>query len=215
MKLSGLLYFHRISDIRKAGMPGPLKNKGVFEKLWGKNALQKVILTTTMWDEVDQETGETREEDLRSTYWKLMLLGGSTTNRFRQTRKSAFTVIDPLIDAANICFSVILQQELEDMRRKLSSSSRADGEELLLKMERYLKQRENLLRRIRDEIKRSDDKMRLGPLQVEYEQLKINMESTISDMRRLNIKLGKSLVKMADKFISSNNFTFKLFMVTH
>ena len=36
------------------------KNLGIFEELCGKNTLQKVISTkTTMWDEVDQETGYT------------------------------------------------------------------------------------------------------------------------------------------------------------
>ena len=212
MKLSGLLYFHRISDNRMAG--SPLKNLGMFEELCGKNALQKVILTTTMWDDVDQETGETREGELRSTYWRPMLQRNSTTNRFERTRESAFTVIDPLIDTANIRFSALLQQELKDMRKKLSSSSRAAGRELVSTMELFLTQREDLLRRIRNEIKRraDDEMMVLEPLQDEYQKLKINMESTINDMRRLKIPLGKRLVKMTDKFFSSN-FTFKLFMV--
>ena len=215
MKLSGLLCFHRISDNRKAGTP--LKNLGMFEELCGKNTLQKVILTTTFWDvdEVDQKTGETREGELRSGYWRPMLQRNSTTNRFLRTRESAFTDIDPLIDTANIRFSALLQQELADMRKKLSSRSRATGEELLLTMERHLWQREDLLRRIRNEIKRrADDEMILEPLQDEYQKLKINMESTINEMRRLKIPLGKRLVKMTDKFFSSN-FTFKLFMVAH
>ena len=210
MKLSGLLYFHRISDNRMAGTP--LRNLGMFEELCGKNALQKVILTTTMWDEVDQETGETREGELRSTYWRPMLQRNSTTNRFSRTRESAFTVIDPLIDTANIRFSALLQQELKDMRKKLSSSSRIAGQELVSTMELILSQREDLLRRIRNEIKRRDEMMILEGLQDEYQKLKINMESTMNDMRRLKIPIGKRLVKMTDKFFSSN-FTFKLFMV--
>jgi len=213
MKLSGLLYFHRISDNRKTGTP--LKNLGMFEELCGKNTLQKVILTTTLWDEVDQKTGETREGELRSGYWLPMLQRNSTTNRFRRTRESAFTVIDPLIDTANIRFSALLQQELADMRKKLSSRSRATGQELLLTMELLLGQREDLLRRIRNEVKRrADDEMILEPLQDEYQKLKTNMESTINEMRRLKIPLGKRLVKMTDKFFSSS-FTFKLFMVAH
>jgi len=216
MKLSGLLYFHRISDIRLAGTS--LKYIGMFEELCGKKTLQNVILTTTMWDDVDQETGESREGELRSSYWLPMLDRDSTTNRFRKTRESAFTVIDPLIETANIRFSALLQQELTDMRRKLSSTSRATGRELLSTMELLLRQREDLLRRIRNEIKRrADNEMILEPLQDEYQKLKTNMESTINDMRRLKIPLGKRLVKMTDKFFSNHdsNFTFKLFMVAH
>ena len=184
----------------------------MFEELCGKNAPQKVILTTTMWDEVDQETGETREGELRSRYWRPMLQRNSTTNRFRRTRESAFTVIDPLIDTANIRFSALLQLELADMRQKLP---RATRQELLSTMESLLEQREDLLRRIRNEIKRRvDDDMILEPLQDEYQKLKINMESMINEMRRSKIPIGKHLVKMTDKFFSSN-FTFKLFMVAH
>lgn len=213
MKLSGLLYFHRISDNRTVG--APFKNLGKFEELCGKNNLQKVILTTTMWDEVDQETGEKREEELKSKYWRPMLQRKSTTDRFKRTRESAFTVIDPLIDTANIRFSALLKQELEDTRKKLSSSSRVAGQEFLSKMEDFLKQREDLLCEIRDELKRrADNEMILKPLQDKYQKLKNNMESTINEMRRLKIPLGKRLVKMTDKFLSSN-FTFRLFMVAH
>jgi len=215
MKLSGLLYFHRISDNRKTG--SPLRILGMFEELCGKDTLQKVILTTTMWDEVDRETGETRETDLKSRYWRPMLQRHSTTNRFGRTRESAFTVIDPLIDTENKQFSTLLRQELKDMRKKLSSNSRVAGEELLSTMEVLLSQREDLLRRIRNEVKRrADDEMILEPLEDEYQKLKINMESTINDMKKLKIPLGKRLVKMTDKFFSSNfKFTFKLFMVAH
>ena len=210
MKLSGLLYFHKISDIRLAGTS--LKYLGMFEDLCGKKSLQKVILTTTMWDDVDQETGETREGELQSTYWLPMMERDSTTSRFKGTRESAFTVIDPLIETANTRFSALLQQELTDMRKKLSST----GRELLCTMELLLRQREDLLRRIRTEIKRrADDEMVLESLQEEYQMLKMSMESTISDMRRLKIPLGKRLVKMTDKFFSNSSFTFKLFMVAH
>ena len=41
----------------------PLKNLRMFEELCGKDALKNVILTTTMWDEVDEETGLARESN--------------------------------------------------------------------------------------------------------------------------------------------------------
>ena len=50
-----------------------LKNLQMFEELCGKDALKNVILTTTMWDEVDEETGLAREEQLKNIYWKPMI----------------------------------------------------------------------------------------------------------------------------------------------
>ena len=53
--LSGLLYFHRISDNRMASTF--LKVLHMFEELCGKKAFHNVILMT-MWDKIDEETGE-------------------------------------------------------------------------------------------------------------------------------------------------------------
>ena len=154
--LSGLLYFHRISNNRMAGTP--LKNLRMFEELCGKNAFHNVILTTTMWDEVDEETGEERERELKTKYWRKMLERGSTTKRFLRTRESAFDVIEPLIEAANHRRSVLLQDELVDMRKSLPETSA--GRELFSEMGQLVSQRKELLRRIQHEMRKSDgDKM--------------------------------------------------------
>ena len=73
----------------------PLKNIRMFQELFGGKSFKNVILTTTMWDEVDVETGASREEELKSN-WKSMIAGGSSTRRFIGTRDSAFHVIAPL-----------------------------------------------------------------------------------------------------------------------
>ena len=198
--LSGLLYFHRISDNRMAGTP--LKNLRMFEELCGKNAFQNVILTTTMWDEVDKETGEDRERELKTKYWRSMLERSSTTSRFLRTRESAFDLIDPLIEAANKRSSVLLQSELVDMRKSLPAT--AAGLELFSTMGQLVSQREDLLRRIRNEMKRSDgDKMILEPLQEEHQKLQSNLEATVLEMRRLRLPLGQRLLIMTDKFFST------------
>ena len=97
---------------------------------------------------------------------------------------------------ANIQFLALLQQEMEDMCKKLPLTTQ---QELLSTMEHLLKQCEDLLGWIRNEIKSgAGDDMILKPLQDEYQKLKVNMESTIKDMRGLNIPIGKHLVKMTD-----------------
>ena len=78
----------------------PLKNLPMFEQLCGKKTFKNVILTTTMWDEVDEPMGATREEELKSIYWKAMIDRGSSIGRFEGTRDSAFRLIAPLLDAA-------------------------------------------------------------------------------------------------------------------
>ena len=124
----------------------PLKNLRMFEELCGKNAFQSVILTTTMWDEVDKEVGEERERELKTKYWQSMLERNSTTSRFLRTRESAFDLIEPLIEAANVRSSVLLQDELVDLRKTLPAT--AAGQELFSAMGQLVSQREDPLRQI-------------------------------------------------------------------
>jgi len=185
----------------------PLKNLRMFEELCGRNSFQNVILATTMWDDIDEETGVAREAELKSKYWRGMLDRNSTTGRFLRTRESAFTLIDPLIAEANTRSSVLLQREMVDMRKKLPATSA--GQELFSKMELLVRQREDLLNRIRNEMKRADgDKMVLEPLQEEHESLRINLESTVKEMLRLKLPLGKRLLNMTEKFASKFTFAF-------
>ena len=185
----------------------PLKNLRMFEELCGKNAFHNVILATTMWDEVDEETGEAREHELKTKYWQAMLAQNSTTSRFMRTRESAFELIDPLIDTANKRSFVQIQQEMVDMRKQLPLTSA--GQKLYSEMELLVSQREDLLCRIRDEMKRAKgDEMISEALQEEHQKLQLSLESTVNEMRRLKLPLGQRLLNMTDKF--SNKF--KLFM---
>ena len=179
----------------------------MFEELCGKNAFHNVILATTMWDEVDKETGEAREHELKTKYWQAMLAQNSTTSRFMRTRESAFELIDPLIDTANKRSFVQIQQEMVDMRKQLPLTSA--GQKLYSEMELLVSQREDLLCRIRDEMKRAKgDEMISEALQEEHQKLQLSLESTVNEMRRLKLPLGQRLLNMTDKF--SNKF--KLFM---
>ena len=51
----------------------PLKNLRMFEKLCGEE-FDSIILTTTMWNEVDDNLGNGREDELKTLYWKSMTL---------------------------------------------------------------------------------------------------------------------------------------------
>ncbi|KAF8159709.1 hypothetical protein B0H34DRAFT_858458 [Crassisporium funariophilum] len=118
IKLSGLLFFHRISDNRMAGTP--LKHLKTFRKLCGNAAFGHVILVTTMWDEVSENEGNQREDELRSKYWHSMIAGGSRTGRFDRTRDSAWDIVSQFQGAR--C-SILLQRELVDLSMDLADTS--------------------------------------------------------------------------------------------
>ncbi|KAI6125339.1 P-loop containing nucleoside triphosphate hydrolase protein [Pisolithus croceorrhizus] len=93
--LAAILYFHRISDNRMAGTP--LKNLRFFEKLCGKNAMSKVTLVTTMWDEVDTEVGTERLKELKGVHWKSMVSQGSTMFECEDARGSPVKLLRQIV----------------------------------------------------------------------------------------------------------------------
>ena len=75
----------------------PLRNLAVFKDVCGDGNLKNVVLVTTMWDEVaDQSVSSRREEELLSSFWKDMIDLGSRTCRFQGTPESAWEIINGL-----------------------------------------------------------------------------------------------------------------------
>ena len=94
--LSGIIYLHRISDVRMDGSSN--KYVKIFQRLCGRNALKNVLLTTTQWSNVDQAQGEKREGELRGgDFWGGLITGGATVARFMGTRESGLELIDKLM----------------------------------------------------------------------------------------------------------------------
>lgn len=64
--LHSIIYLHRITDRRMQG--AARKNIRMFRQLCGNDdALSKVHLVTTMWDQVDESVGLRREKELVAT----------------------------------------------------------------------------------------------------------------------------------------------------
>ena len=100
----------------------PLRNFRMFAELCGKIAAKKVVLVTTMWDKVQQDTGISREKDLFENSWKTMITWGASTARFLNSADSAWKVIDPILSLKQPVAEVLLLQELVDLKRPLSET---------------------------------------------------------------------------------------------
>ena len=169
-----------------------LKNFRMFEGICGRAAFKNVILTTTMWDEVDEETGATREEELKGIYWKAMIDRHSSTGRFIGTRDSAFRLIAPLLDEANTRNRLLLQKELVDLDLRLSETHA--GQKLRSEIKHLARQQQELLHQIREELKRPNNATSLQSLMEEYEELKKTSGSLLTQMADLQVPLGRQLM---------------------
>ena len=117
--LSGLLFFHRISDNRMGN--SPLRLLETFKNICGHDAFQNVVLVTTMWDDVTPEEGAAREQELQRTYWKHMISRGSRMKRCSNTKESAWHIISDFKPGARR--PLLLQKELVDERKPLAETT--------------------------------------------------------------------------------------------
>lgn len=173
----------------------PLKNLRNFEELCGKNMLRNIVLTTTMWDNVDQDTGNTRERDLEF-FWKGMITRGSTIRRFEGTRDSAFQVIRPLLDAANDQHQLHLQKEVLDVELRLCTTPA--GQKLRPTLQVMTRQQRELQKKMLQQLGNAHNATVLESLVQEYEALKQNPDfvELLRGLQELGIPLGRRFTNM-------------------
>jgi len=92
-KLAGLLYFHRISDVKMGGVS--TRNFKMFRKLCGETTLKNVVVVTNMWGGVDLGVGERREAELGGSddFFKPALAKGAQMARHENTADSAQRIL--------------------------------------------------------------------------------------------------------------------------
>ena len=170
IRLSGLLFFHRISDNRMGG--SPLKYLEMFQNLCGPEALKNVVLVTTMWDEVEEEEGRQREAELSEKYWNTMLELDCRISRFLNTKESAWNIVSQFQKAR--C-TVLLQRELVDLRLELAATSA--GRTLFSSLIEFIKKLKEILAQIEAKLKQNQDPKN----RIVVEQQKKATEQTLRD----------------------------------
>jgi hypothetical protein len=121
IQISGLIYFHRISDATP--MEGtPLRNWRAFEKICG-DRFSKVVLATTMWGSVDNDVGGVKEQQLVD-FWKANIARGWSMQRFLRNHLSAADVLAPILEHVTKR-PLQLQKEISDFHLSLVQTSAA------------------------------------------------------------------------------------------
>jgi hypothetical protein len=98
IRLSGILYLHRISDNRIA--KSAVRNLDALKAMCGDEALRNVVFATTMWDEVPPRVALRREQELHKLFWRPMLDTGARAMRFVGSFDSAWEIIDAILRQA-------------------------------------------------------------------------------------------------------------------
>ncbi|PPQ78241.1 hypothetical protein CVT24_006502 [Panaeolus cyanescens] len=194
--LSGILYFHRISDNRMAGTP--LKNLQMFQSLCGKDAYDKITLVTTMWDEVDEDVGVFREKQLKEKYWKPMIDGRkdkrAQMERFVTTQQSAIKVLlKSLGEHGSRQRTLQLQKEIDQLGRDLPETHA--GKRMYSKLEALYERQQKVLEDLRKELKQEDtDQTIVEMLKEEHQKAAQEMEALAHDLQQMKLTVPARLL---------------------
>ncbi|KAH6639505.1 P-loop containing nucleoside triphosphate hydrolase protein [Boeremia exigua] len=135
LKLSGIIYLHRIPDVRVGG--SGVKNLRMFRGLCGEDNLGSVVLATTMWDSIahDLSIGEVRESKLKEdpNLWGKMIDQGSMVLRHDRGETSGMEILRYLIGRREK-ITLAIQKELNDEKKPLNDTGA--GAALVSEMER-------------------------------------------------------------------------------
>ncbi|KAG6820495.1 hypothetical protein H0H93_016302 [Arthromyces matolae] len=119
MKLAGVVYLHEICQSRMLGTAR--KNLDMFNKLVGEGATQNVILATTKWNDIPEEVGERREEQLRERHWRWMFDLGARPARFTGSFDSGWDILHLILDSTGThdVNTVEIQKEIVEIKKIL------------------------------------------------------------------------------------------------
>ncbi|KIL90082.1 hypothetical protein FAVG1_06820 [Fusarium avenaceum] len=196
IKLSGILYLHRITDRRLGG--SAKKNLMMFRKLCGTDGLKNVILVTTMWEDEQKGTGAKREQELIETngFWGALVEEGAQVNRHDNTRQSAKFLLKSIAKKDPVIISI--QKEMVSEHKDLNETEAGKGlnSDILMAEQRVKKEMLEALQMERqarmDQDKRSAEELsqfresmqeKIDHLNQERENLKISLQE-MKEQRR-------------------------------
>ena len=188
IKLAGIIYLHRITDNRMAGTPH--RNLRMFGELCGDQAVKKVVLVTTMWDNVEQDKGERREKELFANYWKTMTNLGASTARFYNSVDSAWSIVD-IVLKQHEAEVLLLQEEIVNL--KLALNETQAGKTLYSDLQKLLAEQRDTVRSLAEQARDESNPQLARQLEAELKRIQKDFDKTFSEIKNLKISFGKRL----------------------
>ena len=146
IRLSGLIYLHRIIDPRIRG--SARQNLRMFRQLCGPDCVPNIVLGTTFWAQIKPEQGAAREKELceNNEFWGELVKKGSRVVRIKEDRESGLNLLleiaknDPLVlqaqremvqeskSARETAAARPVNEEMEKMEREMRAKAKSQRE---------------------------------------------------------------------------------------
>ena len=193
VKLSGLIYLHRITDNRMAG--SLYKNLRMFGELCGDLAMSQVVLVTTMWERVVEAVGEAREKELHTIFWKSLRDKGSEVDSLKRANdQEAWGIINKVVNRYfenKQAEAVLLQEELVDQKIKLNETQA--GKALYTDLQRKLAEQKESMKTLLVQVQKSSDPHLTKELQKEYDRIQIEFDQAFDEAQSLKRSLWERI----------------------
>ncbi|KAL6805346.1 hypothetical protein J3E68DRAFT_433382 [Trichoderma sp. SZMC 28012] len=184
-KLSGIIYLHRIIDVRMAG--STLRNLSMFKKLCGEEAYSSVVLATSMWSQVDEAIGSQRERELIETkrFWGYMHEKGSRIFRLDQTRESCLEIIKHILSLGSTTL-LGLQDEIVNHHRQIEETGAGVqlNKDIIRERKKHQAELLALKAQMQEEMAEHDAELQRA-LREEYDELKENIRRNDEEQAKL------------------------------
>ncbi|KAJ8077761.1 hypothetical protein PM082_002194 [Marasmius tenuissimus] len=178
-QLNGIIYIHRITDVRMGGIAA--RNFRMFRQLCGEDTLKNVVIVTNRWEEVRQDLGEAREKELMTEerFFKPVLDKGAQMVRHDNTPEMARAILSHLVH--NQPIPLRIQVELVDENKEFMQTDAGVelNREIQEVMSKYEQQMEELQKEFEDAVAAKDNAAK-----EEIEATRMEMEKEMSRLRR-------------------------------
>ena len=149
VKLTGVIYVHRISDVRFGGLA--VKNFQVLRELCGERTLKNVVLMTNMWGKVSPKQGASRERQLKNRFFKAAIDKGAQMRRHDGSAESAHEIIRDILKNQPAVLKI--QEELIDERKEIGDT--AAGAEVNREIQKVIEKYRNEVRELEENMRRA------------------------------------------------------------
>jgi hypothetical protein len=185
--LAGVLYLHRISDVRMAG--SALKSLRLVEKICGEANFGAVAVATIMWELVEPELAEKREQLLVSTpkFFGTLQKGRASITRHLNNADSASEIIENMLQRQN---EVVLNIQNKMAYEHKSLADRAAGQYLLSELDQTRARYEKECQQLQEALEKAaqgDDEDLISMIFEQRKEYEDNIEHTKLARRHLAV----------------------------
>lgn len=193
-KINGLVYLQKISDGRFGGQSK--RNLRMFRELCGSDTYKNVVVLTTFWDNLaDQSLGERREWEMKSKYFQPLVEGGATFMRHDCSLDSAQRVLDHIIPLIPADVAIVKEIRVEGKKLEDTGAGSVRMKEVELLIAKHKKEIAIFKAEIAA-LKSSNEKMRQ---ELEKEKAELQEKLAKWEADRASLSRGLETEKMARK----------------